>query len=76
MKSHGASPFRTSMVEIGHGIAALKAQLFEKLMLRLERELRGSSRVRNGTDRGRQPSENLRSSRVSGSATATHGTIR
>jgi len=37
MKSRGASPFRTSMVEIGHGIAALKAELFEKLIARLTR---------------------------------------
>jgi DNA-binding PadR family transcriptional regulator len=39
MKTKSASPFRTSMVEIGHGIAALKADLFEKLSVRLRSQL-------------------------------------
>jgi len=38
MKRRGASPYRTSMVEIGHGIAALKAEMFERLTVRLARE--------------------------------------
>ncbi len=44
MKARGASPFRTSMVEIGHGIAALKAAMFERLMRRLARESGGGAR--------------------------------
>jgi DNA-binding PadR family transcriptional regulator len=54
MKSHGASPFRTSMVEIGHGIATLKADLFDKLMVRLARELRSGARTRKGSRSRRQ----------------------
>lgn len=54
MKAGGASPFRTSMVEIGHGIAALKADLFDKLMVRLARDLRTAARTRNG----RRPAAN------------------
>ena len=57
MKSRGASPFRTSMVEIGSGIAALKAHLFEKLITRLTRECRGEGRPamhRRSAGRGRR----------------------
>lgn len=46
MKARGASPFRTSMVEIGHGIAALKARMFDRLTVRLARE--SGARERNG----------------------------
>ncbi len=48
MKAHGASPFRTSMVDIGRGIAALKADLFGQLMVRLTRDLRDPQRTRTG----------------------------
>ena len=75
MKSHGASPFRTSMVEIGHGIAALKADLFDKLMVRLARDLRGASRTRNGARSGRRAGENHDGARASSSAKARHGAI-
>ena len=64
MKSNGASPFRTSMVEIGHGIAALKADLFDKLMVRLARDLRGASRTRNGARSGRRTGNPRRRSRI------------
>lgn len=74
MKSHGASPFRTSMVEIGHGIATLKAELFDKLMVRLTRDLRGPSPARNGVRNGR-PGENHNGGRASGSARARPATI-
>jgi DNA-binding PadR family transcriptional regulator len=75
MKSHGASPFRTSMVEIGHGIATLKADLLEKLMVRLARDLRGASRSRNGARGVRRPDENRGGSRASGSVRARPHTI-
>src|SRR5579864_877678 len=75
MKHHGASPFRTSMVEIGHGIAALKADLFDKLMVRLARDLRGASRTRNGARNGRRTRENHDGRRTSDSARTKHGTI-
>jgi len=71
MKSHGASPFRTSMVEIGRGIAALKADLFDKLRVRLERDLRKVSRTRNG----RRTGENQDGGRALGPAGARHGVI-
>jgi DNA-binding PadR family transcriptional regulator len=75
MKSHGASPFRTSMVEIGHGIAALKADLFDKLMVRLARDLRGTSRTRNGAPDGRRTRENHDGPRTSDSPRTKYGTI-
>jgi DNA-binding PadR family transcriptional regulator len=75
MKSRGASPFRTSMVEIGHGIATLKAGLFDKLMVRLTRDLRGASHTRNGTRSGRRPDENHGGARASGSARAGHSAL-
>jgi len=75
MKSHGASPFRTSMVEIGYGISALKADLFDKLMVRLTRDLRGASRTRNGARNGRRADENHDGGRASRSAGAKHGII-
>ena len=75
MKSHGASPFRTSLVEIGHGVSALKGQVFDKLMVRLARELRSASRSRNGTRRNRQSGENHDAGRTAVSAPAKHGTI-
>jgi DNA-binding PadR family transcriptional regulator len=75
MKSNGASPFRTSMVEIGHGIAALKADLFDKLMVRLARDLRGASRTRNGARSGRRTGENHHDDGASSSARAKYGTI-
>jgi DNA-binding PadR family transcriptional regulator len=75
MKRHGASPFRTSMVEIGHGIAALKADLFDKLMVRLARDLRSSSRTRNGAPGGRRAAENHDGRRTSNSARTKYGTI-
>ena len=65
MKTDGASPFRTSMVEIGHGIAALKADLFAKLMLRLERDLRGGSRARIGSRSGLKTGGTFRDARKS-----------
>jgi DNA-binding PadR family transcriptional regulator len=40
MRGRGASPFRTSMVEVGHGIASLKVELFDRLLARLAQELR------------------------------------
>jgi DNA-binding PadR family transcriptional regulator len=73
MKTHGASPFRTSMVEIGQGIAALKAELFAKLMLSLERDLRSGSRARLGSRGGRKTGEPFRDARKSLSAQARHG---
>jgi len=75
MKSRGASPFRTSMVEIGHGISALKADLLGKLMVRLERDLRSAARSRNGASGGRRPSENRHRPGASDSARAGHGAI-
>ena len=76
MKSQGASPFRTSMVEIGHGIATLKADLFDKLSVRLARDLRGAKRTRNGTLNGRRPDgKNHTGERVSASARPRHGAI-
>ena len=75
MKSHGASPFRTSMVEIGHGIAALKADLFDKLKVRLARDLRGASRTRNGARSGRHTGENHDGRRTSDSARTKYGAI-
>ncbi|MGB6564294.1 MAG: hypothetical protein WBE69_16975, partial [Candidatus Binataceae bacterium] len=75
MKSNGASPFRTSMVEIGRGIAALKADLFDKLMVRLARDLRGTSRTRNGAPDGRRTGENHDRRRTSDSARTKYGTI-
>lgn len=74
MKSNGASPFRTSMVEIGHGIAALKADLFDKLMVRLARDLRGASRTRNGARSGRRTGIHD-GDRASSSARTKYGTI-
>jgi len=58
MRSHGASPFRTSMVEIGRGIAALKADLLGQLMGRLARDLPVSSRTRKRARSVRRPDEN------------------
>ncbi len=58
MRSHGASPFRTSMVEIGRGIAALKADLLDQLRGRLARDLQASSHRRRGAPRGRRTAEN------------------
>jgi len=75
MKSHGASPFRTSMVEIGRGIAALKADLFDKLMVRLARDLRSSSRTRNGARTGRRTDKHNYGGRTSVSAGARHSII-
>jgi DNA-binding PadR family transcriptional regulator len=75
MKHHGASPFRTSMVEIGHGIAALKADLFDKLMVRLARDLRGASRTRNGARSGRRARKIHGGGRASSPAKAKYGTI-
>jgi hypothetical protein len=46
------------MVEMGHGIAALKADLFDKLIARLARDRRGSSRARAGAHSDRWPREN------------------
>jgi DNA-binding PadR family transcriptional regulator len=74
MKSHGASPFRTSMVEIGRGIAALKADLFDKLRVRLARDLRSDSRTRNGARDSRRTDDN-RGGRASGAAGAKHGIV-
>jgi DNA-binding PadR family transcriptional regulator len=70
MRSHGASPFRTSMVEIGRGIAALKADLLGQLMGRLQRDSAISSRTRKGARRGRRADENHDGSRASVSAKA------
>jgi DNA-binding PadR family transcriptional regulator len=42
MRDRGASPFRTSMVEVGYGIASLKVDLFDRLLKRLAQELRVS----------------------------------
>jgi DNA-binding PadR family transcriptional regulator len=53
MRTREASPFRTSMVEIGHGIAALKVGLFDKLMIRLEAALEAPSSDSNGARRRR-----------------------
>src|SRR3984957_5305399 len=39
MRGRGASPFRTSMVEVGYGIASLKVDLFDRLLARLAQEL-------------------------------------
>jgi DNA-binding PadR family transcriptional regulator len=75
MKSRGASPFRTSMVEIGHGMSNLKADLLDKLMMRLERDLRSSSRTRNGARSGRRTDENRDGAPASGSTRARPGTI-
>ena len=75
MKSHGASPFRTSMVEIGRGISALKADLLDKLMVRLTRDLRSTSRTRNGARSGRRARENNGGVRASGSTDAGHDSI-
>lgn len=76
MKSRGASPFRTSMVEIGHGISALKADLLGKLMVRLERDFRSASRSHNGARGGRRPDENHDGVHAAGSAKTTrHGAI-
>ena len=63
------------MVEIGHGIAALKADLFDKLMVRLARDLRSSSRTRNGAPGGRRAAENHDGRRTSNSARTKYGTI-
>jgi DNA-binding PadR family transcriptional regulator len=73
MKSHGASPFRTSMVEIGRGISALKANLFDKLMVRLARDRRGAARTRKGTRGGRRPDADRDGTRATGPARARHG---
>ena len=73
MKAHGASAFRTSMVEVGHGIAALKADLFAKLMHRLERDLRGGARARIGSRGGRKTGEPFRDVRKSAAAQAKNG---
>src|SRR5271154_1400299 len=53
MEKRGASPFRTSMVEIGHGIAALKVGLFDQLMIRLEGASGAPSSDSNGARRRR-----------------------
>lgn len=58
MKSHGASPFRTSMVEIGRGIAVLKADLLDQLSGRLARDLQSSPRTRMSAHSGRRTVEN------------------
>ena len=39
MRGRRASPFRTSMVEVGYGIASLKVDLFDRLLARLAQEL-------------------------------------
>ena len=70
MRSHGASPFRTSMVEIGRGIAALKADLLGQLMGRLARDLPVASRTRKRARSVRRPDENHHGSRASVSAKA------
>jgi DNA-binding PadR family transcriptional regulator len=75
MKSHGASPFRTSMVEIGRGVAALKADLFDKMRIRLARDLRSASLTRNGARSGRRLDENHDGGRAPGAAGAKHGII-
>jgi DNA-binding PadR family transcriptional regulator len=70
MRSHGASPFRTSMVEIGRGIAALKADLLGQLMGRLQRDPPISSRTRKEARNGRRRDEHHDGSRASVSAKA------
>jgi DNA-binding PadR family transcriptional regulator len=70
MRSHGASPFRTSMVEIGRGIAELKADLLGQLMGRLARDLPVASRTRKRARSVRRPDENHHGSRASVSAKA------
>jgi DNA-binding PadR family transcriptional regulator len=71
MKTRGASPFRTSMVEIGQGIAALKARLFDKLMARLTADLGGeadaSARSNSSTKsrRGRPNQKSVGAGRIS-----------
>jgi DNA-binding PadR family transcriptional regulator len=70
MRSHGASPFRTSMVEIGRGIAALKADLLGQLMGRLACDLPVASRTRKRVRSVRRPDENQLGSRASVSAKA------
>jgi DNA-binding PadR family transcriptional regulator len=76
MKSRGASPFRTSMVEIGHGISALKADLLDKLMARLARDLPAVSRARNAARRSRRADESHDGASASGSAGAKPGVLR
>ena len=73
MKTRGASPFRTSMVEVGHGIAALKADLFAKLMLRLARDLRAGARARSAKRTARRTGEPPRGRRKPLSARAKDG---
>jgi hypothetical protein len=75
MKSQGASPFRASMVEIGHGISALKADLLDKLMVRLARDLRSTARAHNGTRGKRRADDHHGGGRASSSASARHGII-
>ena len=58
MRSRGASPLRSSMVEIGRRIAALKADSFDRLMLRLARDLHGGSRARGGVRADQRVREN------------------
>src|ERR1700724_2700469 len=70
MKSRGASPFRTSMVEIGHGMSTLKADLLGQLMGRLARDLPVASRTRKRARSVRRPDENHHGSRASVSAKA------
>ena len=72
MKNQGASPFRTSMVEIGRGIAALKADLFDKLRVRLTRDLRAVARARNVALNGQRRDGNHTGERVSASARTRH----
>jgi DNA-binding PadR family transcriptional regulator len=71
MKNSGASPFRTSMVEIGRGISALKADLFDKLMVRLARDLRSGARRRSG----RRSGENRAAGRAAGRVRARRSAV-
>lgn len=51
MKSRRENPFRMSVVEIGRGIVSLKAELLDKLLTRLAREIRGSARPQETASR-------------------------
>jgi DNA-binding PadR family transcriptional regulator len=65
MRSRGASPLRTSMVEIGRRISTLKADSLDRLTVRLTRDLHGSSRTRSGV-RGDRPARENHGGRVAG----------
>jgi len=75
MKARGASPFRTSMVEIGHGIATLKAELFDQLMVRLARGLRGPARARKVARKSPRPRAGREDERGSRRAADGHAAL-